>query len=45
MAAFVPCGGAKVAAMPLVCARLVPRQAPPHPHTPGAGALADARVG
>lgn len=45
VAAFFPCGGTMVAAMPLVRARLVPRQAPPHPHTPGAGALADARVG
>jgi hypothetical protein len=45
MAAIVPCGGTAVAAMPFFRARLVPRQAPPHPHTPGAGALADARVG
>jgi hypothetical protein len=42
---FLFCGGAAVAAMPFVRARLVPRQAPPHPHTPAAGALADARVG
>ncbi len=33
MAAFIFCGGNKVAAMPLVRARLVPRLAPPHlPH-------------
>jgi hypothetical protein len=39
MAAFVPCGGNKEAATALfVGARLDPRQAPPHPHTPGAGA-------
>lgn len=44
VAAFVPCGGNKEAATaPIVRARLVPRLAPPHPHTPSAGARSSHR--
>jgi hypothetical protein len=38
MAAFIFCGGNKVAAMPLVRARLVPRRLPPQPPYACAGA-------